>query len=233
MQKEYEKLFEVYQKLSEKQRSSVFTCMVAEEYFKRTKRLMLVGRAPNGWEDKYDISSKEAFGNSARKHFENRERWNWIQKNDNGKLYDGEDDNGKYFAHSRFWAYTGEIYKGLSGGEGDSARIWMENIAWSNLYKISPASGNPSNKSLKLQYEEICPDILDKEIEYLRPTHILFETDIDWLFDRIKAHTEIVSGEYIRAKGEYKGADIVIMSRPEQAKKERYVQECLVGFGNC
>lgn len=232
VQKEYEKLFEVYQKLSESQRSSVFTCMVGEKYFKRDMRFMLVGRAANGWEDEYDTSSSETFANSAMRYFENRNRWEWIKKNNNGKLYAGKDDNGRYFAHSRFWSYTKDIYAGLLNGEEDDARVWMENIAWSNLYKISPSGGNPSLKSIKLQYDEgCCPDILDKEIEHLRPTHILFETDYDWLFEGIKSKLKKTNGTYIRARGTYKCATAVVMTRPEKAKKTMYVTECLEGFG--
>lgn len=227
MQRLYERLYETYQKLPDKQRASVFTCMVGNDYFKRDVRFMLVGRAANGWDDLYDTSSSESFGENAKTYFDNHKRWEWIQKNINGKLYTGKDDNGKYFSHSRFWSYTEEIYKGLADDKGDTSRIWMENIAWSNLYKISPKKGNPSSRSLRLQWDGACPDILDREIELLKPTHIVFETDYDWLFDRIKKEMKEISGEYIRANGIYMGASTVIMSRPERAKKDVYVRECI------
>lgn len=61
--------------------------------------------------------------------------------------------------------------------------FWFDRVAWSNLYKISPNKegknpANPSKRSKEWQ-NKIAADILKKEIEIYKPTHILFITDIE------------------------------------------------------
>ena len=61
---------------------------------------------------------------------------------------------------------------------------WFEHIAWTNLYKVAPATeGNPG-AYLKLTERETCKKILKKEIELLSPKYVIFITGWkDWFED--------------------------------------------------
>ena len=61
---------------------------------------------------------------------------------------------------------------------------WFEHIAWTNLYKVAPATeGNPG-AYLKLTERETCKKILKKEIELLSPKYVIFITGwSEWFED--------------------------------------------------
>ena len=168
-----------------------FVAIRGEGFDSNTKRLMLVGRATNGW-GSLDSSTAEAFSESANEQFMSQSRWNWVEEV-NGVLYSGHDEDKSNFANrycldrSAFWAYAKDIWAQLPGSVSDVGPVWMKNIAWSNLYKVSPKkSGNPSNKMLSLQ-TSVCADILVSEIRLFNPTHILFMTGYDW-FSPFETH---------------------------------------------
>lgn len=53
---------------------------------------------------------------------------------------------------------------------------WYKNLAWSNLYKVSPeCKGNPSEE-LKRRYKDKCIQIFEKEIEILSPKIVILLT---------------------------------------------------------
>ena len=106
---------------------------------------------------------------------------------------------------------------------------WFESIAWSNLYKISPSMGNPSEKS-KSRQKDICLSILKKEIETIKPKHILFETGFDWVFDDIRKGRSLYNKDYVEWAGTYMGIKCVISCRPECRKKNRFVEDVVTAF---
>ena len=233
MKEFYKELYSAYGELKEEQRRSVFFSMVGERYKENRVRFMLVGRAVNGWKKGDEYTSAEDFSNRAMKHMNDTGRWKWVE-NDNGRLITGG-KTAYSLERSRFWNYSREIYKHLAEGcNKPDARIWMDNILWSNLYRISPESGNPSGSSQKKQ-KEACAKILNAEIEYFKPTHILLVTGYDyWLsnFPDIQEKLPKHTGVYIEAKGDLNGAKAIVTKRPERAKKFEYVQECIEAFNS-
>lgn len=119
---------------------------------------------------------------------------------------------------------------------------WFETIVWSNIYKIAPKENgekgkpmNPDNRLCRAQIE-ICRDILEKEIDTYKPTHILFITGYDWWFyDKKKVYgvqelfSDCTAVNNLFALGTARfrkdGLDIpvVIASRPERRKESAYV----------
>jgi hypothetical protein len=122
--------------------------------------ILFIGKATNGWYHSKNIN--ELFGtNSANQIFNRDDQMKWVEEN---KV-------GGYNSHkSSFW----RIIKRISQ-EKYNAEEWHSKVAWSNLYKISKETGNPSKKLQKQQIEN-CKAILKTEIEVLNPKFIVFLT---------------------------------------------------------
>lgn len=71
---------------------------------------------------------------------------------------------------SAFWRVVRNISRKIYPVE------WYSNIAWSNVYKISPASGGNPDNELRAQQEVLAQQILSKEIEVLSPKFVVFLT---------------------------------------------------------
>lgn len=222
--------------------SAVFVSMKGKCYSQdKDVRLMVVGRAPNGWDyDQLCYDNPEAFGNSAEEVFNNDSRFMWVTENEE-----------KYsLSASTFWRVIKRILVELTN---EDSIDWYENIIWSNLYKVAKQERvngktiknlNPNTTMCRLQYE-VCKKILCKEIEIYSPTHILFITDYkDWIAD--KNHHGEMSFEknllsvkqtgdmYVEAIGNVIGKDkikVIITKRPDALKKGEteieYVREVL------
>lgn len=164
----------------------------------------------------------------------------WIDVVD-GVLYSTNND-GKHkekkdrycVSTSPFWYYAKTIWEQLPGTSEESQR-WMENIAWSNLFKVAPQiKGNPPREYIDAQ-KEVCNEILYYEMEILKPTHILFMTGYDWFkdfagcFEDIKHLGYNKTGKnkndvYVEATAKFHGVNVVVTCRPEYRKKDSYVQ---------
>ena len=216
-----------------------FVAMKGRFYDTNTKRLLLVGRATNGW-DSLEAKDEDSFGEQAEHLFYDVSRWNWIDVVD-GVLYSAHND-GNYkkkkdrycVSTSPFWYYAKAIWEQLPGTSEESQR-WMENIAWSNLFKVSPKmEGNPPREYIDAQ-KEICNEILYREMEMLKPTHILFMTGYDWFEDFVECFEDIKplgknrtgknkNDVYVEATAKFHGVNVVVACRPEYRKKDLYVQ---------
>ena len=185
-----------------------FTAMEGCEY-KSSKdiagkdlRLMLVGRAVNGW-DEYrgtGTNTKERFVTSSMQNLLNdpaalthredsKDRFEWIAVDAEHNIArncvrEGIDRElgkiGSYYLSKPFWGYSKEIWDALYGTATSWQERWYQKIVWTNLYKIAPRKGgNPSEAWQKMQ-REACVELLRAEIEFFNPTHILLVTGTDW-----------------------------------------------------
>jgi len=84
-----------------------------------------------------------------------------------------------FCARSAFW----RVVRGLSRQQTGNSADWYERIAYSNLYKLSPASeGNPSSALCGRQYD-LCAEILRREIEVLAPSAVVLLCGAGWYYD--------------------------------------------------
>lgn len=162
-------------------------------------RLMLVGRAVNGW-DEYrgtGANTKERFITSSLQNLLNdpaalthgKDRFEWIAVDEEHNIARncvregiGKEPCavGDYCLSRPFWGYSKEIWDTLYGAATRWQERWYQKIIWTNLYKIAPRKGgNPSEAWQKMQ-REVCVELLHAEIEFFNPTHILFMTGTDW-----------------------------------------------------
>ncbi len=164
-----------------------FVAAKGRNYSAQSVRLLLIGRAVNGWtsfktEKKDDA---QTFGDKAVQEYRKDIFEDWL-KIENGVLYSTHTEpdvspRKRYtLKRSAFWRTARSVWAKLSGLEAEGR--WVDNIAWSNLYKVSPkASGNPSNR-LCTQQAELCLKLLAAEITEFSPTHILLVTGWDGWF---------------------------------------------------
>ena len=133
-------------------------------------RILFVGRAVNGWEIEFKAGSVEEMVNQI---FDSAIDMETIGK---GKVFDSEGKEIYNYNKSPFFQLCHALME-LFGFEED----WLEYMAWTNLYKVSPyKKGNPDNKLIR-EILPSCASILRREISHLRPTHIVFITG-DWWY---------------------------------------------------
>lgn len=246
MRRVYEKLYDDCSTIETFYNDAHFVSMQGKYFSNNERKFMLIGRATNGW-GSLDVLSKQDFGIDAESQFNSLKRWSWIESV-NGILYstyDREEKNltKRYCIDKKpYWTYTKAIWEQLPGMI-HSDEIWMENIAWSNLYKVSPSqSNNPDWNSQEIQ-RKACIEILKKELEAYKPTHILAITGYDWfkpfsiLFDDVYdiGKRNILRGKnknevYVEGIATYETAKVVIACRPEWRDRIKFVSSVLDAF---
>ena len=163
-------------------------------------RLLIIGRALNGWDAKDIVWETGAVGISASKkakqilnHWHNQETspaWGENTKRFHDRAltkpvsesecialewihsyyHDDKSNNLTRTSESPFWRYAGAVSQMVLGIQDYS---WSKHVAWTNLYKIAPANeGNPTDALCDRQLLA-CQQILRTELSLLKPTHIL------------------------------------------------------------
>lgn len=225
---------------------SHFVSMKGTQFDTSDVRLFVVGRAANGWERLKKCETAQKFGDEADQVF-NEVGFQWIEGTEDNfqslhnKLEAGE--KPYYLSSSPFWRVVSNIWCGLSNASNRGE--FINHIAWSNLYKISPEKGgNPTSTMCKWQIEA-CKEILKAEIRAYKPTHILMITDYGrWfapqegcnfseLFDDPKPLGSNYEDKTIFVEGtakfnlDGKLIPVVITCRPERRKEDAFVEEAL------
>lgn len=257
--KAYAKLYstvygEGHRKYIDKDVSSFVAMQGSEYYQQKNVRLMLVGRATNGWGKTLPVDSEEKFANEAVSVFQATDRFQteWKMQNClNNPYSEYKDGNGEwkkyYLSGSSFWNYTKDIWCKLNGVEDKPN--WYEDIVWNNIYKIAPTdSGNPSTNLIYAQ-AEACVDILKSEIDILKPTHILLVIDDSWIswtsrktvmfdfmqvFEGYEDCSDSIPENQQMVQRALQSGDVKVLvtCRPENVGKTEYVTAVLETFEN-
>lgn len=154
-----------------------FACLRGNLY---NNGLLVVGRAVNGWASKWtadELRDQSKVGELVEELYPTTGTADcplmWVSDSwgQNGNEYNTK--------KSAFWRVIRGVVSGLSEGHFDDC-AWPSTIAWSNLYKVSPAAGrNPSEPLADAQLAQ-CKKILEEEIRWLNPSRILFLTGWGW-----------------------------------------------------
>lgn len=134
-------------------------------YFQQTPKILVVGKATNGWvTDSRDLGV--LFDERGKDRIFNREsQMVWVKEEQGGKGYNTN--------RSAFWRVVRRVSSDILSEED-----WYNRIAWTNLYKVSFQKGNP-NKALMSGQFWYCVEILKTELEFFQPDIVLFFTS-DW-----------------------------------------------------
>lgn len=204
--------------------------LTASRAFKGSKyddcclRLMVVGRAMNGWEENFSLckSAEDVRDKVLSRSFDFRD----VIDRESKEVSVGRKLPYRYI-RSKFWKlvqYTLQEYNEANNEWYDENKNlnWNEKIVWSNLYKISPRyANNPDNALIEASIEANI-DIIKAEIEEYKPEKILFVTDTWYLkpFDSKNSFADEFNirgfeGSVVVGEGEYNGAKIVVCKRPD------------------
>lgn len=248
MKKLYSKLFEAYKAFEGKsgvtalEEAAVFVPMKGRLYggdivtgAEEKIKLMIVGRAPNGWKKEVLVDSAENFGKSAQKAFFDINRFAWVK--------DAE-ASGYLLSESAFWRVSRQIWERLTGRTDSN---WIDYITWSNLYKIANKEKNPRTTMCRAQFE-CCKELLEKEIRLYEPTHIVFITDYPYWFADTESKGKVCSFDdkdvfdlkynsdgIVEAYGTLKAdskTKVVVTKRPESLNETAFVDEVMKYFGS-
>ncbi|HMT29747.1 MAG TPA: hypothetical protein PKD91_10740 [Bacteroidia bacterium] len=187
---------------------------------------LLVGRATNGWTPAFDCINeypkfmKECSEYSKMELVSGKCPLQWVDE----KL---EEANDKIVANrSPFFQVGKAVIQNLYPATKD---VWTHNVSWSNLYKIAPAEGgNPSTTDCDAQWPGV-KYLFEMEVEQLQPKYILIISGTEWSKDFIGS-LEKYNGKYVEEIGWYKGAKVVVCSRPEQKPRGEFIEEVLQAF---
>lgn len=194
------------------------------KYDSSNSKLMVIGRAMNGWENDFSrFNSPDELLS-----FRDKDDFKFSHViNKEGFVSSGRKRPYRYIT-SKFWKlikFLLEEYEDANDNWYDSSKNnqWNEKIVWSNLYKISPRfEGNPPWKIMIQNIEEYI-EILRMEIEEYNPDRILFVTDNNYLepdtnkSSFIKAFNiqKCDKGDIV-GEGEYNGKKIIVCRRPDR-----------------
>ena len=203
------------------------------------RRLMVIGRAVNGWWDEQDNPPFFHCGNELDENrldqivgfssVPERTEMAWVQELEGNS--DTAKSNGYNTNRSAFWRVIKRVTHDLRLAR--PGRPWSESIAWSNLYKISPyAGGNPGRTLLDAQ-KKGCVELLRMEIEQLRPSMVLVITGHEWFQEFDGCFGASYSPALVRqtewSMSVLNGATVrvVVTERPESRFEDAFVKEAV------
>ena len=211
---------QVWEWIKEK-RLTACPCFVGNKYKESPLRLMVVGRAVNGWE--VDADQCTSLENTLDVILHQKDRFEDVVKVEGVPYIHPETNENKvyHYSTSRFWRLIQYVLE--EAGEGTN---FHQKIVWSNLYKVAPyVTGNPSWRLVKPNMQTYI-DCLVEEIHTYTPTHILFVTGMDYLNPWAKEpqfgaqlgvgknnQTQFEDRQY--ESGIFGNAKIVVCGRPE------------------
>jgi hypothetical protein len=153
-----------------------------KKFDKASCRIMVVGRAVNGWKDA-PLSNKSL--ESIQKSFEEFSLNEFaIPK----KEYN--------INRSAFWRI---VRKTVAVSCGREPEEWIEHVCWTNLFKIAPLeTGNPSSYLADIQRKS-CIDLLKQEVQIFKPKVVLVLAGKCW-YEKFLSDLEFDSAELKPAK---------------------------------
>jgi hypothetical protein len=216
------------------------TLFVATKGRYASGKLMVVGRAVNGWCDEWSPNiatikeEREKIVESAYQEclFINDEcPMKWVSDKW------GISEPGTYTYNTKrsaFWRVIRQVAGrlGIADIETDD---WPSHLIWSNLYKIAPfKGGNPSEKLCDLQYDQ-CVKCLKQEIRDWKPRRILFLTGLGWAKELLEDLQQIEKSKgYVEAAGELitgkHKAKVVVVPHPQGKPESQIVDEIIDAF---
>ena len=208
--------------------------------------LMVVGRAVNDW--RTHISWNCLGSDKSRKEYtqevvcansdpEGKCPMVWVKE-----LWGNTECSEKYGTkyntkRSAFWRVIQKVtskYIPITEDEPNFSS-WL---VWSNLYKLSPTSGNPVGKLQYLQREG-CKSSFKREIDVFRPGRLLLLTGLEWaepfLEELCIDSKDDDDLEHVELKGrlhysEENSASLVVAKHPQGKKEDIWIDQVMKAF---
>lgn len=185
------------------------------------EKLLIVGRAPNGWTMCFDKNDPEPPFKLTEKAMSELESHNldWVD------ALRGENESGYNTNRSAFW----RVSRLLANHIACESAECINYIGYSNLYKIAPEAGNPSTRLMNVQFEQ-CVKILQTEIKLLKPKNVVFLTGFWWagpFIERLITSDKIdTSGtSFIEFASRSAGINYIVGQHPQGKPEQEHFQE--------
>lgn len=197
----------------------VFSKGVGRKY---DNQLMVVGRATNGWGNCINKTHKEDY-DSVMNDLEDSldtENLDWVLK-----LW-GKTDHHYNSKKSSFW----RVIRMLASQLANSGDWPVDQVVWSNLYKVAPQSGNPSGRLMNLQFA-LCAQILRGEIEQQSPANVVFLTNLNWagrFLKELEVNNELSRPlKFVQFAGIKNGIKYVVGQHPQGKPEQPHCAEII------
>ena len=195
---------------------TIFSASAGTDY---NGKIMIVGRAVNGWNHYLDPRSERSVQECicSIQNALGVESLDWVKTQWGSK----EKYNTK---KSAFW----RLSKAISAIANPSVEFHTDSIVWTNLYKAAKESGgNPSERLMNVQFDH-CKKILDEEISFYRPEVIIFLTGLNWAKDFLtNATRREINGdlEYVELVGTYQKCKYIVGQHPQGKNEAIHLKE--------
>lgn len=140
---------------------------------------------------------------------------------------------GKTFAFedTEFWGPLKHITEHFLGQHNPE---WMENVAWTSLYKLTSKDGQKMSRELMDLQKDLCKEIINAEIDLLEPTHVLFLTGWTGIWDFDLPIVSLLKGETLEGIGETDSGALLMVTRSNvrqlEGKFVHDVMECIENY---
>jgi hypothetical protein len=127
----------------------------------------------------------------------------------------------KWSARPWFWRIARRVGTDVLGQPSDGR--WRERLAWSNLYKVGPASdrvhggGNPAEELVNAQRPHAA-ELLRMEVEELRPALVVVAAGWCWAEDVARRGAWELrpwEGNFVEHVGRLAGVPLVVSKHPQ------------------
>jgi hypothetical protein len=139
--------------------------------------LLVIGRSVNGWIDDWTVGDlrNDAIRGAAVDRMrvdaeDHPDRLAWVTD-----LWGNR--SGYSTARSAFW----RTLRRIAANDGVPAGDWPSHLAWTNLYKVSPAAGWNPGGDLQRAQRSFAAELLRMELEAIRPHRVVAFTGRTWL----------------------------------------------------
>ena len=199
--------------------------------------LMVIGRAVNGWTEGIctrklsDPSNVTRYAALVEDSVVNASKcpMSWVTDSWSAS----QEYNTK---RSAFWRCVRNVTMSLNIVESECEN-WSSHLVWSNLYKVSPASGGNPNSALRNAQLDGCVELLKLELRTYRPSRLLFLTGMDWAAPFL-AETNLQENEefhYVKKYGRLNMEDgfetqCVVADHPQGKPEADWVREAVTAL---
>ena len=147
--------------------------------------ILFIGRATNDWRtDSEDVNILFGDPYTTDTIFNCYDQMIWVENCAKQESSDTYNSN-----RSAFWRLIRRIARFHHKIDNVDRFGDLKKIAWSNICKVAPYSGNPTD-SLYYAQLDIAEKILETEIKYLSPKYLIFLTGWSWAADTISYLTK-------------------------------------------
>jgi len=222
----------IWEKIRDKELSAA-PCFAGNMFEKSKARLMVIGRAVNGWEIDFFENCIDAYSTTEAILSQSYD-FNAIINPKGIPSIDTPQKRNYFYSSSRFWRLIKYLLEEYNESDCSTQSVdswytdeqhWNQRILWSNLYKVAPRNGNnPEWQLIKPQMQTYI-DIVKEEIEVHKPEHILFVTDWNYFApwkrepsfaEDFNIHlTQENYGSNVVAKGIFNNRKMIVCKRPD------------------